>query len=139
MKPITTDELEFRAEHIVQPQYKLLRHGDGPLLVEFVVARLAIYILVTAPVGDTDPGESDIPEFGARTKAQYCPIQVIPLILFRHLSSFGHHYKDDYITVDHLYEVWQFAFDSAAEGVDEPHLDDSETSLVCVSLREDIA
>ncbi|KAJ7932106.1 hypothetical protein B0H13DRAFT_1956559 [Mycena leptocephala] len=96
-------------------------------------------VLVTAPVEDTDPGESDIPEFGARTKAQYCPIQAIPLILFRHLSSLGHHYKDDYITVDHLYEVWQFAFDSAAEGVDEPHLDDSETSLVCVSLREDIA
>ncbi|KAJ7794638.1 hypothetical protein B0H14DRAFT_2922593 [Mycena olivaceomarginata] len=96
-------------------------------------------VLVTAPVGDTDPGESDIPEFGARTKAQYCPIQAIPLILFRHLSSLGHHYKDDYITVDHLYEVWQFAFDSAAEGVDEPHLDDSATSLVCVSLREDIA
>ncbi|KAJ7036553.1 hypothetical protein C8F04DRAFT_472821 [Mycena alexandri] len=96
-------------------------------------------VLVTAPVGDTDPGESDIPKFGARTKAQYCPIQAIPLILFRHLSSLGHHYKDDYITVDHLYEVWQFAFDSAAEGVDEPYLDDSETSLVCVSLREDIA
>ncbi|KAJ7656627.1 hypothetical protein B0H17DRAFT_1098301 [Mycena rosella] len=96
-------------------------------------------VLVTAPVGDTDPGESDIPKFGTRTKAQYCPIQAIPLILFRHLSSLGHHYKDDYITVDHLYEVWQFAFDSAAEGVDEPHLDDSETSLVCVSLREDIA
>jgi hypothetical protein len=34
------DLVEFRAEHIVQPQYKLVRHGDGPLLVEFVVARL---------------------------------------------------------------------------------------------------
>jgi hypothetical protein len=34
------DLLEFRAEHIVQPQYKLLRHGDGPLLVEFAIARL---------------------------------------------------------------------------------------------------